>query len=75
MAEHYFSRNIDNNRTLYLAPLTDRDLEMSGQEIADTSGYFLFESQKSNAFERVEIIARVADEEAIFRLRQMLDLA
>ena len=43
MAEHYFSTNIDNETTLCIAPLTNRRLAMSGQEISDTSGYFLYE--------------------------------
>jgi len=74
MSGHYFSRNLDDDRTLYLAPLTDRDVERSGQEIADVSGYFLFESCRSDILGRVEILARVADETAAFKLRHMLSM-
>lgn len=73
MAQFYFSVNIDNDRTLCLAPLTDRKIAMSGQEIADTSGYFLFETRGSD--ERgVEIIAHVVSEDAVFRLREAFNM-
>jgi hypothetical protein len=74
MDGHYFSKNLDNDRTLYLAPITDRDLERSGQEIDDTSGYFLYETCKSDAFGGVEILARVEGESAALKLRHMLNL-
>ena len=74
MADHYFSKIVDNDRTLCLAPITDRDVELSGQEMEDVSGYFLFETKKSDALGRVEIIARVEDESAVFKLRLMLGL-
>lgn len=72
MTEFYFSVNIDNDRTLCIAPLTDRTIEKSGQEIDDVSGYFLFERCSSDQFGGVEIIARLCSEEAALRLRDML---
>jgi hypothetical protein len=75
MTEFYFSVNLDNERTLCLAPLTERKLVLSGQEIPDTSGYFLFEQRGSGDFARVEIIAQVLSEDAAFRLRDMLNMA
>ena len=42
MSELYFSRRLDDARTLYVAPLSDRRIEASGQDVPDPSGYFLF---------------------------------
>src|SRR3546814_17182085 len=43
MEEYYFSLDLGDNRTLYLSPMTDRWIAMSGEEVPDPSGYFLFE--------------------------------
>jgi len=74
MFGHYFSKILDNDRTLYLAPITDRDIERSGQNIDDASGYFLYESCKSDALGGIEILARVEDESAAVKLRHMLNM-
>ena len=68
MDDFYFSVNLDNERTLYLAPLTERRISMSGQELADTSGLFLFEQCGTGESARIEIIARIISEESVFRL-------
>ena len=75
MDKIYYSVNIDNERTLCIAPLTDRRITMSGQEIDDTSGYFLFEKRGYGAFAGIEIIARLASEDAVDRLRDMLNMS
>lgn len=72
MAEHYFSTNIDNETTLCIAPLTNRRIAMSGQELADTSGYFLYETRKSEQPNEVRIIAQILSEDAAFQLSRML---
>jgi hypothetical protein len=72
MAEYYFSVNIGNNRTLYIAPLTDRLIAESGQEVPDAGGYFLFERRHTDGPHHVEIIAQALSEEAAFRLREIL---
>jgi hypothetical protein len=74
MAELYFSVNLDNDRTLCIAPLTERRIAMSDQELTDTSGYFLFEQRNSETLDNVEIIAQVISEEAALRLREMLKM-
>ena len=74
MAQFYFSVNIDNDRTLCVAPLTDRKIMLSGQEVPDPGGYFLFERRGSEEFGRVEIIAQAISEEAAFRLRDMFSM-
>ena len=60
MAEYYFSAALDNDTTLCIAPLTDRRIELSGQEIEDCSGYFLFATRGGGEPNDVEIIARLA---------------
>jgi hypothetical protein len=72
MAEHYFTTNLDNETTLSIAPLTNRRITLSGQEIEDTSGYFLYETCKSSEPNEVKIIARVLSEDAAFQLSRML---
>lgn len=74
MAEFYFSVSLGNDRTLCLAPLTDRRIAMSEQDVTDPSGYFLFEQTGSDEFGRVEIIAQVFSEDAVFRLREMFGM-
>lgn len=75
MADFYFSVNIDSDRTLCVAPLTDRRIGMSGQEIDDPSGYFLFEKQGTGDFANIEIIAKVLTEDAALRLRDMFQMS
>lgn len=67
MDEYYFSIILDENRELCLAPLTERQIELSGQELPDTSGHFLFERCSGTA--KVEIIAQVLLPDAVLRLR------
>jgi hypothetical protein len=74
MAEFYFTTNIDNESTLYIAPLTNKRLAMSGQEIADISGYFLYETCKSQEPNEVRVIAQLLSEEAALRLSRMLNM-
>ena len=74
MAQFYFSVNLDNDRTLCLAPLTNRTITLSGQELSDTSGYFLFERRDSDPLGDVEIIAQVLSEEAALKLREMFHM-
>ena len=75
MANFYFSVSLDNDRTLCVAPLTNRKIEMAGVEVPDPSGYFLFEQCGSEAFGGIEIIAQVFSEEAALRLRDMFNMA
>lgn len=75
MSEFYFSVSLDNDRTLCLAPLTDRKIAISGQEIADPSGYFLYETRGSDEAGAVEIIAQIVSEEAVLRLRDMFKMS
>ena len=70
----YFSVNLDDNRTLCLAPITDRQIAMSGEEISDQSGYFLFEKSGFDEFGGIEIIAQVFSEDAAIRLSEMFNM-
>lgn len=74
MDEYYFSLCLDADRTLCLAPLTSRRIEMSGQEVADTSGHFLFEKRGGGDDAGVEIIAQIVSDEAVLRLREMFGM-
>ncbi len=72
MDDYYFSAQIDEHSTLCLAPLTDRNIELSGEAVPDPSGYFLYEKRGSAEAGQVEIIAQVHSAEAAFKLRDML---
>ncbi|MCA1527359.1 MULTISPECIES: hypothetical protein [Bradyrhizobium] len=74
MSNYYFSAKVDDDTTLCIAPITARRIELSGQEIADDSGYFLFQTKGGAEPSEVEILARLTSEEAVLRLSQMLDL-
>lgn len=74
MAEFYFSAKVDAETTLCIAPLTSKRIELSGQEIEDPSGYFLYETTGDSDPDGVEILARITSEEAALRLRRMLAL-
>ena len=74
MADYYLSADLDNETTLCLSPLTDKRLELAGAEMADVSGLFLYTVQRSCQPERVEILARVATEDAVWRLKSMFGL-
>jgi hypothetical protein len=74
MADYYFSAQIGSDTTLCIAPITDRRIELSGQKIEDSSGYFLYQTKGGAEPGEVEILARLVSEEAALRLRQMLAL-
>ncbi|MDX8534779.1 hypothetical protein RFM41_26555 [Mesorhizobium sp. VK25A] len=58
-----------------MAPLTERRISMSGQELADTSGYFLFEQRGAGEFATVEIIAQILSDDAVYRLRDVFNMS
>jgi hypothetical protein len=74
MADLYFSASVDNETTLCIAPLTERRIALSGQEIGDASGYFLYATRKSEEPNEVEVIARLVSEDAAFSLSRILGL-
>ena len=74
MAQYYFSAKIDSDTTLCIAPLTTRRIELSGQQIDDPSGYFLYQTRGGGEPSDVEILARLESEEAALRLKDMLAL-
>lgn len=75
MAELYLSVNLADDRTICLAPLTQRQIEASGDELDDPSGYFLFERVHDGEAASINILARLASEEAVERLRHVLGLS
>src|SRR3546814_3810058 len=74
MEEYYFSLDLGDNRTLYLSPMTDRWIAMSGEEVPDPSGYFLFEKHGDGDLASVDIIAHIPSDEAAMRLRDMFKM-
>jgi hypothetical protein len=73
MEGFYFSMKIDDERTLYLAPLTDRHLA-AAEPLDSIAGYFLFEQRGTGDFADIRIIAHVPTEDGALRLRQMLGM-
>lgn len=74
MNEFYLSVQLEDDRTLCVAPLTERRLNVSGQEVEDASGYFLFEKRGDDEVGEVEIIARLVSEEAALRLGSLFKM-
>jgi hypothetical protein len=74
MPEYYFSKKIDSTTTLCIAPLSDRRIELSGEQVDDPSGYFLYKTMGLAEPNEVEILARLTSEEAAFRLKELLSL-
>jgi hypothetical protein len=75
MGDYYFSVNLDNYRSLCIAPLTNRQLAISGQEVSDVSGYFLFEKRGCGESAEIDILAQATSEEAAFRLRELFRMS
>ncbi len=75
MAEYYFSAKISTDTTLCIAPLSRRRVELSGEEITDASGYYLYSTKGEGEPSDVHILARVTSEEAMWNLKDMLGLA
>ena len=75
MGDFYFSVRIDGERTLCLAPLTQRRLDMSGDEVPDLSGYFLFERRGDGESAKIDIIARALNDDGALRLKEMFRMA
>lgn len=74
MASYYFSRKTATDTVLCISPMSDARIELSGEEVADQSGYFLYELKGGAQPGEVEILARLQSEEAAMRLKQMLKL-
>ena len=74
MSAYYFSVALDNYRTLCLAPLTDRRIAASGQDIQDVSGYFLYEKRGNGDGAEIDILAQALSDEAALRLRELLQM-
>lgn len=75
MDEIYLSVRLDEDRVLCVAPLTNRNIELSGQDVEDRSGYFLFEKRGRDETQDVEILAHLISEEAALRMARMLNMA
>lgn len=74
MADYYFSARVDSDTTLCIAPIAKKRVELSGQDIRDPSGYFLYQTKGGGDPGEVEIIARLESEEAALKLKEMLAL-
>ena len=74
MPELYFSAQLDSSTTLCIAPLSNRRIELSGEELEDVSGYFLYKTVGGGEPEDVEVIARLTSEEAAWALKEILGL-
>ncbi len=74
MEDIYFSVNLQDGHTLCLAPLTDRRIAMSGQEIPDTGGYFLYEQKGRGEHADIEVIAHILSEDAVMRIKHAFNM-
>lgn len=75
MNNFYFSRALDNDRTLFIAPLADFDIEASGESLSDASGYFVYQRSYNDNQPPITLLARLHSEEAALEMSQMLGLS
>jgi hypothetical protein len=74
MPEYYFSAELDGETTLCISPITDKCIELSGEQVDDPSGYFLYQTKGGASLSEVEILARLTSEEAALKLKQILSM-
>jgi hypothetical protein len=72
-ANFYMSRSCGGGSVLGLSMLTTRRAAAAGLSQSDSNGYFLYEAKACDP-ESIEIIARVASDEAALRLKELLGL-
>lgn len=70
----YLSTESQDDTRLCIAPLTRQIINATGGDASDAAGYFLFERQGSDPHD-VQILARVASEEAALKLARLLNLS
>ena len=75
MSGYYLSLRLDDERLLCVGPLTDRNIILSGQDVEDASGYFLFEKRGRDEVQDVEILAHLTSEEAALRMGRLLNMS
>ncbi len=75
MELHYFSRSLDNGSALFIAPLSDFDIEASGETVEDATGYFLYQRFYNDSAMPLAVLARLHSEEAALEMRQLLDMS
>ena len=74
MDDFYFSVDLDESRTLCLAPISDRMAELVGEDFdGPAHGYFLYESAKEGR--DINIIARATSYEAALQMRDMFSMS
>ena len=74
MAYLYYSAQIGEDRSLFLAPLSSRKLSACTDEITDVSGYFLYEEVQNGALYEINILAQVHSDDAAFKLSRMFNM-
>lgn len=74
MDEYYFTKVLDDTRTLCLAPLTSRRKAFADIEIEDDSGYFLYEKLGTGDAAEVRILAHVISPEGVNELCELFSL-
>ena len=69
----YLSTEGNDSTRLCIAPLTKQLALASGEDVGSCAGYFLYEGRGDDP-EDIEILARVASEDAAVRLAKLLNL-
>lgn len=70
---NYYSRELGNDATLRLAPLSNADAVAAGLGYENLSGYVLSRTRRSEAHS-IEILAQVPSDDAAFQLSLLLRL-
>lgn len=75
MNHYYFSRPLDNERTLFIAPLADGDIEASGEALPTSGGYFVYQRCYDDREPVITVLAHLQSEEAAIELSGLLGLS
>lgn len=71
----YLTAKTDSGSELCISQLTNRQIARSGQFLNDSGGYFLFERLGGGEEASINIIAQLTSEDAIDRMRSMLNMS
>lgn len=75
MGNYYFSRALENDRAIFIAPLSDIDVQASGEALEDASGYFLYQRCYRTTESQITVLARLQSEEAALEMCHLLNLS
>lgn len=75
MQEYYFGVPVSNAKTLCVGPITREEANSVDVSFCDGLGYYLYVADAGDDPASVEVLAKLASEDAAFRLSALLKSA